>query len=56
MTTTTEIELPIDFNTMDDTGLPWTFLDEAVDPSRIVPGAHVVAGRCRQFFCVVLAG
>ena len=44
MTTTTEIELPIDFNTMDETGLPWTFLDEAVDPSRIVPGAHVVAG------------
>lgn len=30
MTTTTEIELPIDFNTMDETGLPWAFLDEAV--------------------------
>lgn len=44
MTTTTEIELPIDFNTMDETGLPWAFLDEAADPSRIVPGAHLVAG------------
>ncbi len=44
MTTTTEIELPIDFNTMDETGLPWAFLDEAADPSRVVPGAHLVAG------------
>ncbi len=44
MTTTTAIELPIDFNTMDETGLPWTFLDQAVDPSRVVPGAHLVAG------------
>jgi len=44
VTTTTAIELPIDFNTMDETGLPWTFLDQAVDPSRVVPGAHLVAG------------
>ena len=44
MTTTTRIELPIDFNTMDETGLPWAFLDEAADPSRIVPGAHVIVG------------
>ena len=44
MTTTTEIELPIDFNSMDETGLPWAFLDEAADPSRVVPGAHLVAG------------
>lgn len=44
MTTTTAIELPIDFNTMDETGLPWTFLDQAVDPARVVPGAHLVAG------------
>lgn len=44
MTTTTEIDLPIDFNTMDETGLPWAFLDEAADPSRIVPGAHLIAG------------
>jgi len=44
MTTTAAIDLPIDLQTMDETGLPWTFLDEAADPSRIVPGAHVVAG------------
>lgn len=44
MTTATRIDLPIDFNTMDETGLPWTFLDEAADPSQIVPGAHVIAG------------
>nr|MBA3286837.1 hypothetical protein [Acidimicrobiia bacterium] len=35
----------MDWNTQDDTGLPWTFRDDAVDPSRIVPGAFVVAGR-----------
>ncbi len=44
MTTTTAIELPIDLNTMDDTGLPWTFLDQAADPLRVVPGAHLGAG------------
>lgn len=44
MTTILDIDLPVDLNTMDETGLPWTFLDEAVDPSRIVPGRHVVVG------------
>ena len=44
MTTTTRIDLPIDFNTMFETGRPRTFLDEAADPSQIVPGAHVIAG------------
>ncbi len=39
-----EVDLRIDLNTMDDTGLPWTFLDQAVHPERIVPGAHVVVG------------
>lgn len=39
------IHIDVDWNTMDDTGLPWTFLDEAADPSKIVPGAFVVAGR-----------
>jgi len=29
---------------MDETGLPWAFLDEASDRSRIVPDAHPVAG------------
>ncbi len=39
------IDIDVDWNTMDDTGLPWTFVDEAADPSKIVPGAFVVAGR-----------
>ncbi len=39
------IDIDVDWNTMDDTGLPWTFVDEAADPSQIVPGAFVIAGR-----------
>jgi len=42
------------FRTLDETGLPWTFLDEAADPSRIVPGAHVVAGSVAVRAVVVL--
>lgn len=38
------IDLPVDLNSMDETGLPWTFLDEAPHPEHIVPGAHVVVG------------
>ena len=38
------VDLVVDLNTMDETGLPWTFLDEAADPSQIIPGAHVIAG------------
>lgn len=33
-----------DLNDEDETGLVWTFLDEARDPTVIVPGAIVVAG------------
>lgn len=39
-----ELDLPVDLNTIDDTGLPWTFLDEALHPERVVPGAHIVVG------------
>lgn len=39
------MDIDVDWNTQDDTGLPWTFVDEAADPTRIVPGAFVVAGR-----------
>jgi len=38
------IDIYVDWNTQDDTGLPWTLLDQAVEPSRIVPGAFVIAG------------
>lgn len=44
MTTAVDVDLRIDLQTMDETGLPWTFLDQAPDPSRIVPGRHIVAG------------
>jgi hypothetical protein len=42
--TDTPLDLFIDLNSMDETGLPWSFLDEATDPSRIVAGAYIVVG------------
>lgn len=39
-----ELDLVVDLNTMDETGLPWAFLDEAPHPERVVAGAFVVAG------------
>ena len=42
--TAVDVDLRIDLNTMDETGLPWTFLDQAPDPSRIIPGRHIVVG------------
>ena len=39
------LDIEIDWNEEDDTGLPWTFVDRAAVPSKIVPGAYVVAGR-----------
>lgn len=39
------IDIDIDWNEEDDTGLPWTFVKRAAHPDRIVPGAYVVAGR-----------
>jgi hypothetical protein len=40
----TRIDIPADLNDEDETGLVWTFLDEAADPGLIVPGAIVVVG------------
>lgn len=40
----TDIHLRIDLSTEDETGLPWTYLDDATDRSRIVPGGYIVAG------------
>ncbi len=42
---TIAVDIQIDWNEEDDTGLPWTFVDQATTPSKIVPGAYVVAGR-----------
>lgn len=38
------VDITADLNDEDDTGYVWTFLDEARDPAKIVPGAIVVAG------------
>ncbi len=40
----TRVDIPADLNSEDETGFVWTFLDEADDPSVIVPGEVVVAG------------
>lgn len=38
------VDIAADLNSEDETGLAWTFLDEAPDPSIIRPGEVVVAG------------
>ena len=38
------LDLVVDLNTMDDSGLPWAFLADAPHPSVIVPGANIVVG------------
>lgn len=43
------IELRADLNSEDDEGRWWSLLRDAVDPSRIVPGAVVVAGTERYW-------
>jgi hypothetical protein len=40
----TAVDIRVDFNTEDETGLPWTYLDAASDPARIVVGRYVIAG------------
>jgi hypothetical protein len=37
------VDITADLNDEDETGFVWTFLDEARDPSIIVPGAIVMA-------------
>jgi len=39
------IDLTVDLNSEDDSGLPWTFVDEAVNQTLIVEGAWLVVGR-----------
>ena len=38
------VDIPADLNDEDETGYVWTFVDEARNPSVIIPGAIVVAG------------
>ena len=39
-----EVDIPCDPTQIDHTGMPWTFLDEATHPERILQGAIVVTG------------
>ena len=49
------LDLLVDLNTMDETGLPWAFLKRAAHPERIIPGTHIVvgAGKVRAVATVV---
>ena len=38
------IDLFVDLNTEDETGLPWTYLDQALDPSIVLPGRLLIVG------------
>lgn len=38
------LDLIADLNAMDDDGLGWSTLSDAVDPSRVVVGAMLLAG------------
>ena len=39
-----DIDIPCDPTQLDDRGLPWTFLNEAARPERVIAGATVVTG------------
>ncbi len=39
-----EIDLRVDLNGMDETGLPWGFVDDARDPRAVVSGRHLLVG------------
>jgi hypothetical protein len=41
------LDLFVDLNTEDETGLPWSLLTEAANPDCVVPGAHIVVGSGR---------
>lgn len=41
------IDILVDLQTEDETGLPWTFLEDAADPSIILAGRYVVGGAGR---------
>ena len=38
------VDLEVDLNTMDETGLPWAFVDSAAGPCALEPGRHIVLG------------
>lgn len=38
------VDLFVDLNSEDDTGLPWGLLEDAVDPTLVVEGAWLIVG------------
>jgi hypothetical protein len=38
------LDLPVDLNTIEESGLPWAFLDDASDSSVVVPGRFLIVG------------
>jgi hypothetical protein len=44
VTRDSEVDLVVDLNSEDESGLPWSFLDEARDPALIREGAWIVVG------------
>ncbi|MEI8082922.1 MAG: hypothetical protein WCI74_13880 [Actinomycetes bacterium] len=42
-----ELDLELDLNSMDGTGLPWAFTEDARDPSLLVEGNWIVVARVR---------
>jgi hypothetical protein len=44
MTRESEVDLVVDLNSEDESGLPWSFLDEARDPALIREGAWIIVG------------
>lgn len=42
------IDILVDLQTEDETGLPWTFLEDAPDASLILPGRYVIGGAGRS--------
>ena len=41
---TMKVDLFVDLNTEDETGFPWTYLDQASNPAVVVPGRLIVVG------------
>lgn len=39
-----EVDLVVDLNCVDETDLPWAFLDAAEDPAAVQPGRHILVG------------
>ena len=44
MSDSPSVDLPVDLNSEDDSGLPWGFLDEAADPAKVREGRWIVVG------------